>query len=51
VPLLLVWRPRSALVLAAFAAVILAVSVQLLADRDVAPVFGHLSPLAGAPHR
>lgn len=51
VPLLLVWRPRSALVQAAFAAVLLAVSVQLLSDRDVAPVFGHLSPLAGAPHR
>jgi hypothetical protein len=23
----------------------------LFADRDIAPVFGHLSPLAGAPHR
>jgi hypothetical protein len=23
----------------------------LYSDRDVAPVFGHLSPLAGAPHR
>ena len=26
-------------------------SVMLFSDRDVAPVFGHLSPLAGAPHR
>jgi hypothetical protein len=51
VPLLLAWRPRSATLQAAFAAVILVVSVQLLSDRDVAPVFGHLSPLAGEPHR
>jgi hypothetical protein len=27
------------------------VSVQLFSDRDVAPVFGHLSPLAGQQHR
>jgi hypothetical protein len=27
------------------------VSVLLYSDRDVAPVFGHLSPLAGEPHR
>jgi len=26
-------------------------SVFLYSDRDVAPIFGHLSPLAGAPHR
>jgi hypothetical protein len=26
-------------------------SVLLYSDRDVAPVFGHLSPLAGEPHR
>jgi hypothetical protein len=25
--------------------------VMLFSDRDLAPVFGHLSPLAGAPHR
>jgi hypothetical protein len=23
----------------------------LYCDRDLAPVFGHLSPLAGEPHR
>jgi hypothetical protein len=31
--------------------VIIAVSVMLFSDRDVAPVFGHLSPLAGQQHR
>ena len=51
VPLLLVWRPHSAVLRGAFALVIVCVSVQLFADRDVAPVFGHLSPLAGVPHR
>ena len=51
IPLALVFRPRSAWLQGAFAAVILVVSVQLLADRDVAPVFGHLSPLAGEQHR
>jgi hypothetical protein len=30
---------------------IVVVSVQLFADRDVAPIFGHLSPLAGEAHR
>lgn len=44
-------RPRSAPLRAIFAVAIVAVSVMLFADRDVAPVFGHLSPLAGAPHR
>ena len=28
-----------------------AVSVMLFTDRDVAPIFGHLSPLAGPQHR
>jgi hypothetical protein len=51
VPLLLAWRPRSTTFQAAFALVMIVVSVQLLSDRDVAPVFGHLSPLAGEPHR
>ena len=27
------------------------ISVFLYADRDVAPIFGHLSPLAGEAHR
>ena len=30
---------------------IVAVAVMLYCDRDVAPIFGHLSPLAGPPHR
>ena len=30
---------------------VIALAVMLFCDRDVAPVFGHLSPLAGAPHR
>ena len=50
-PLALVWRPRSDVLRAGFALMIVLVSVQLFSDRDVAPIFGHLSPLAGAPHR
>ena len=51
VPLLLVWRPRSAALQACMALTIVAVAVMLFTDRDVAPVFGHLSPLAGPQHR
>jgi hypothetical protein len=51
IPLALVWRPRSAVLQGCFALTIVVVSIQLFADRDVAPVFGHLSPLAGTPHR
>jgi hypothetical protein len=51
VPLALAFRPRSQALQAAFALVIVVVSVQLFADRDVAPIFGHLSPLAGPEHR
>ena len=51
VPLALVWRPHSVVLRSSFAAVVVAVSVMLFCDRDVAPVFGHLSPLAGAQHR
>jgi len=50
-PLLLVWRPRSAVLRGGFAVMVVAVAVMLLCDRDVAPIFGHLSTLAGAPHR
>jgi hypothetical protein len=35
----------------AFALTFIVVSVMLYCDRDLAPVFGHLSPTAGAPHR
>ena len=51
VPLALAWRPRSAALQACFALTILVVALQLFADRDVAPIFGHLSQLAGTPHR
>ena len=51
VPLLLVWRPRSTTLQSCFALSLVVVSVMLFCDRDVAPVFGHLSPLAGAEHR
>lgn len=51
VPLARVFRPRSAALQAAFALVFVALSVMLFTDRDVAPVFGHISDLAGTPHR
>ena len=44
-------RPRSTAFAAGFALAFVVVAVILYSDRDVAPVFGHLSPLAGAPHR
>jgi hypothetical protein len=49
--LVLVFRPRSAVLRMSFAIVVVVVSVMLFSDRDVAPIFGHLSPLAGPPHR
>jgi hypothetical protein len=50
-PLARALRPRWGIANAGFALVFVAVAVLLFADRDVAPVFGHLSPLAGSPHR
>jgi hypothetical protein len=50
-PLLRVFRPRSQVVAACFATIFVGVSVMLFSDRDTAPIFGHLSPLAGKPHR
>lgn len=44
-------RPRSALWQSGLALTFVVLSVLLYCDRDVAPVFGHLSPLAGEPHR
>jgi hypothetical protein len=44
-------RPRSAGFRAGFALAFVALAVMLYADRDVAPIFGHLSPEAGAEHR
>src|SRR3954466_14548568 len=46
-PLALAFRPRSVALQTAFALSVLALSVMLFADRDLAPVFGNLSPLAG----
>jgi len=45
------FRPRSAAFQSAFAFAVVAVAVMLFCDRDLAPIFGHLSPLAGVPHR
>jgi len=50
-PLLQAFRPRSVVAAAGFAATVIAVSVMLYSDRDVAPIFGHLSPYAGVQHR
>ena len=44
-------RPRSQSIAAGFALTFVVVSVMLYCDRDVAPVFGRISPLAGTPHR
>jgi hypothetical protein len=50
-PLALFFRPRSALGRSGFALSVLAMAAMLYCDRDIAPIFGHLSPLAGPPHR
>jgi hypothetical protein len=50
-PFLQVFRPRSAALQTGFALVFVVSAVFLFSDRDVAPIFGHLSPTAGAPHR
>jgi hypothetical protein len=44
-------RPRSVATGSAFALTFVVIAVMLYCDRDLAPVFGHLSPIAGAPHR
>jgi hypothetical protein len=41
-------RPRSPVFNAGFAVILLAFAFLLFCDRNVAPIFGHLSPLAGA---
>jgi hypothetical protein len=50
-PLALVWRPRSTVIRYGFGVFIVALAVMLMCDRDVSAIFGHLSPLAGPPHR
>lgn len=51
IPLGLVFRPRSSTLRLGFAFTFVVLAAMLYVDRDVAPVFGHLSPLAGKPHR
>jgi hypothetical protein len=46
-----VFRPRSWLFNAGFALTFVVVAVMLYTDRDLAPIFGHLSHFAGVPHR
>ena len=50
-PLALAFRRRSPIFQAGFALCIVVLAVMLFSDRDTAPIFGHLSPLAGTPHR
>lgn len=50
-PLGKVFRPRSLGFAAGYAFVWVALAVVLYASRDVAPIFGHLDPDAGVPHR
>jgi hypothetical protein len=50
-PLARCLRPRSQAVATGFALTFVVFSVMLYCDRDVAPIFGHISPLAGTPHR
>jgi hypothetical protein len=50
-PLLRAMRPKSQLALTSFALIFVVAAVMLYSDRDAAPVFGHMSPLAGTPHR
>jgi hypothetical protein len=50
-PLARALRPNWAFANAGIAFVFVFVAVALYSDRDLAPVFGHLSPIAGQPHR
>jgi hypothetical protein len=50
-PLARVIRPRSQTAAAGFALTFVVIAVLLYCDRDVAPVFGHISQLAGTPRR
>jgi hypothetical protein len=50
-PFLSTLRPRSLSARGGYALTFVVLAVILFCDRDLAPVFGHLSPLAGAPHR
>ena len=49
--LVLAFTPRSVVLRAGFGIAVVVLSLMLFSDRDVAPIFGHLSPLAGQQHR
>jgi len=44
-------KPRSQVAATGFALTFVVAAVMLYCDRDVAPIFGHISELAGTPHR
>ncbi len=50
-PLVTTFRRRSVVFHAGFALTFVVLAIVLFTSRDVAPVFGHLSPEAGVPHR
>ena len=50
-PLLQALRPRSMTANFGLAATFFTVAIFLFSDRDIAPIFGHLSTLAGIPRR
>ncbi len=50
-PLGRAFRPRSWMFGAGYALTFVVLAVVLFSARDVAPIFGHLSPDAGVPHR
>jgi len=50
-PLLLAYRPRSTAFGLGYAFTVIALAVVIYTTRDVASIFGHLSPEAGVPHR
>jgi len=50
-PLALTFRPRSWVLGAGYAVTVILLAVVLFSARDLAPVFGHLSPEAGVPRR
>jgi hypothetical protein len=50
-PLLQAFRPRSSVAVSGLATTFVVMAVLLYCDRDVAPIFGHLSSFAGAAHR
>ena len=51
IPLARCVRPRSVSLGSAYALTFVVLAVMLYCDRDLAPVFGHLSQIAGIPHR